>query len=162
VHGEATLEAGQSITKMVNMEDCLGVHGKGARRLGTRPKRRPASSRAASAQKGGHRHRVEEKVQENLKQEGDRRQARGADSVYRQGLGVITTIEQDLAAEKLTEGPRARRKGVPRRRIRHRLLAGSADTPRRKGAPSPVHLHDHCWQIIFAILAFLGLETSFF
>jgi len=123
----------------------------------------------ASAQEGAAIvHRVEEKVQEILKQqkETDGKPAERIQS-YRQGLGVITTIEQDLGAlEKLTEGPPGRDgKGASKEKDpRIALLAGSADTPSEEGAPLGRSISmTTAWQIIFAILAFLGaLSTVFF
>ena len=170
MHGEATLEAGQSLTKMVNMEDVWVFTEKELVDLANQAKEKASKlTGPASAQEGAAIvHRVEEKVQEILKQqkETDGKPAERIQS-YRQGLGVITTIEQDLGAlEKLTEGPPGRDgKGASKEKDpRIALLDGSADTPSEEGAPLGRSISmTTAWQIIFAILAFLGaLSTVFF
>jgi len=169
VHGEATLEAGQSITKMVNMEDVWVFGEEKLVSLANQAKEKASKlTGPASAQEGAAIvHRVEEKVQEILKQqkETDGKPAERIQS-YRQGLGVITTIEQDLGAlEKLTEGPPGRDgKGASKEKDpRIALLAGSADTPSEEGAPLGRSISmTTAWQIIFAILAFLGALSAVF
>src|SRR2546430_9759097 len=169
VHGEATLEAGQSITKMVSMEDVWVFTEKELVDLANQAKEKASKlTEPGSAHEGAAIvQRVEEKVQEILKQqkETDGKPAERIQS-YRQGLGVVTTIEQDLGAlEKLTEGPSGRDgKGAsPGKDPRIALLAGSADTPPEEGAPLGRSISmTTAWQIIFAILAFLGALSAVF
>src|SRR2546428_11075024 len=141
VHGEATLEAGQSITKMVNMEDVWVFTEKELVDLANQAKEKASKlTGPASAQEGAAIvHRVEEKVQEILKQqkETDGKPAERIQS-YRQGLRVITTIEQDPGAlGEPNEGPPGRDgKGAsPRKNPATPPLPGSPETPPGERAP---------------------------
>src|SRR2546425_4611630 len=107
VHGEVALEAGQSITKTVRMEDIwvftedqLAAFVSQAKERASKLTEPPAAQEAA-----GIIQRIQEKTQEILKRqkETDGKPAERIQA-YRQGLAVITTIEQDIEAlEKLNE-----------------------------------------------------------
>jgi len=113
--------------------------------------------------KGRHRPPVEEKVQEILKQQRRRRQARGADSSYRQGSRHHDHRAGLGALGELTEGPPGETgKGASTEKDRASTPGWLGDTPSEEGPPRPVHLHDHAGQIIFAILPFWALSTVFF
>ncbi len=169
VHGEATLEAGQSITKTVHMEDVWVFGEEKLVSLANQAKEKAGKlTEPASAQEGAAIvQRVQEKVQEILKHQ-EETAGKPAERIqaYRQGLNVITTIEQDLGAlEKLTEGAPGRDgKGASRGKDpRIALQDGSADSPPEEGAPLGRSISmTTAWQIIFAILAFLGALSAVF
>ncbi len=108
VHGEATLEAGQSITKMVNMEDVWVFTEKELVDLANQAKEKASKlTEPASAQ---------------------------------EGAAIVQRVHPRIA-----------------------LLAGSADTPSEEGAPLGRSISmTTAWQIIFAILAFLGALSAVF
>ncbi len=168
VHGEVMLEAGQSITKTVHMEDIwvfseeqlVSFVGRAKERAGKLTE--PGSAQEAA----GIVHRIEEKIQEILKrQKGTDGKPAERIQAYRQGLAVITTIEQDLdALDKLKQDPLGRegkgRSKEPDSRIA--LLAGSEDSP-EGGAPLGRSISmTTAWRMIFAILGFLGALSAVF
>jgi hypothetical protein len=168
VHGEVTLAAGQSITKMVRLEDIWVFTEEQLVAFVSQAKEKASKLTEPSAvqEAAGIIQRIEAKVQEILKrqQETDGKPAERIQA-YRQGLGVITTIEQDLAAlEKLAQdAPGRDGKGASREPDpRIALLAGSGDSP-EGGAPLGRSISmTTAWRIIFAILAFLGVLSAVF
>jgi hypothetical protein len=169
VHGEVVLEAGQSITKTVHMQDIWVFSEEQLVAFVGRAKERAAKlTEPASAQEATVIvQRVEQKVEAILKRqkETDGKPAERIQA-YRQGLAVITTIEQDLdALDKLKEDPLGRREGKglskePDSRIA--LLAGSEDSP-EGGAPLGRSISmTTAWRMIFVILGFLGAMSAVF
>jgi hypothetical protein len=167
VHGEVTLEPGQSTTNTVRLddiwvftEDQLAAFVGRASALAGLLAATPAAQEAAAIVQ-----RIEAKVKDILKRQnetegnpGERIQA------YRQGLSTITTIEQDLEAlEKLKEdapGPASSKAGE--RDARLALLAGSEDSPEGEAPLGRSLSMTAAWRIILAILAFLGALSAVF
>ncbi len=168
VHGDVVVEAGQSITKTVHMQDIwvfsedqlVSFVGRAKERAGKLTE--PAAAQEAT----GIVQRVEQKVEAILKRqkETDGQPAERIQA-YRQGLAVITTIEQDLdALDKLKQVPFGREgKNLSREPdSRMALLAGSGDSP-EGGAPLGRSISmTTAWRMIFAILAFLGALSAVF
>jgi len=166
------------MTKKVVMEDIwvfteeqLSSFVNQAKELASRLEKSPHSEKAAGLVLG-----IEKKVQEIF-----RRQRQTANNpeehirAYRQGLSVITTIEQDLSAlEKLkpegSEGegqeksPPAKRTSSDSRDGDSRMaLASGSDGPPEGGAPLGRSISmTTAWRIIFAILAFLAVLSAIF
>jgi hypothetical protein len=171
VHGEVALEAGQSLTKTVRMADIWVFTEDQLATFVSQAKERASklTEPSAAQEAAGIIQRIQEKAQEILKQQketdgkpGERIQA------YRQGLGVITTIEQDIdALEKLRERSLLRESKGPAGEADPRiaLLAAAAggDSP-EGGAPLGRTISmTTAWRIILVILAFLGgLSAIFF
>jgi len=168
VHDEVALEAGQSITKMVHMNDIWVFSEEQLVSFVSRAKERASKlTEPSSAQEAvGIVQRIEQKAQEILKRqkEADGKPAERIQA-YRQGLTVITTIEQDLEAlERLAQSAPGRDgKGASRETdSRLALLAGSGDAA-EGGAPLGRSISmTTAWQIIFAILAFLAVLSVIF
>lgn len=168
VHGEVALEAGQSITKTVQMEDIWVFSKEQLVSFVSQAKDRAAKlTEPGSAQEAaGIVHRIEEKIQEILKRQKET-DGKPAEQIqaYRQGLSVITTIEQDLdALDKLKQNALGREgKDLSREPdSRIALLAGSGDSP-EGGAPLGRSISmTTAWRMIFAILAFLGALSAVF
>jgi len=178
VHAEVTLEAGQSITKMVQMNDIwvfteeqLSSFVNQAKELASRLEKTPSADKAAAFVLS-----IEKKAQGILKRQAETATNPGEHiRTYRQGITVITTIEQDLSAlERLKQeasgeegqGERPpgkgsfRDSGDPDSRIA--FLPGSGDAP-EGGAPLGRSISmTTAWQIIFAILAFLAVLSVIF
>ena len=168
VHDEVALEAGQSITKTVHIEDIWVFSEEQLVSFVSRAKERASKlTEPSSAQEAaGIVQQIEQKAQEILKRqkEADGKPAERIQA-YRQGLTVITTIEQDLEAlERLAQSAPGRDgKGASRETdSRLALLAGSGDAP-EGGAPLGRSISmTTAWQIIFAILAFLAVLSVIF
>src|SRR5437899_3384296 len=168
VHGDVVVEAGQSITKTVHMQDIwvfsedqlVSFVGRAKERAGK------VTEPAAAQEATGIVQRVEQKVEAILKRqkETDGQPAERIQA-YRQALAVITTIEQDLdALDKLKQVPFGREgKNLSREPdSRMALLAGSGDSP-EGGAPLGRSISmTTAWRMIFAILAFLGALSAVF
>jgi hypothetical protein len=168
VHGEVMLEAGQSVTRTVRMEDIWVFAEEQLVAFVNQAKERARklTDPSAAQEAAGIVQRIEDKVQAILTRQKDT-DGKPADRIqaYRQGLSVITTIEQDLAAlEKLgQEAPERDGKEASKERdSRLALLAGSGDAP-EEGAPLGRSISmTTAWRIIFAILVFLGALSAVF
>jgi hypothetical protein len=161
VHAEVTLEPGQSVTKMVKIEDVwvfteeqLSSFVNQAKELANQLKETSSAEEAAALVLG-----VEKKVQEILKRQKETATDPGEHMrAYRQGLTVITTIEQDLSAldglkqdASMGEG---KGKGLPVKGSHLDSGSGDSDSqitvgpgsngpPEGGGPPRPEHLDDH-------------------
>src|SRR3989454_5359382 len=161
VHGDVVVEAGQSITKTGHMQDIWGFSedqlvsfvGRAKERAGklTQPAAAPEATGIVprGEQKG---EAIFKRPKEADGQPPERVQA------YRQGLAVITTIEQDLdALDKLKQVPFGREGENLSREpdSRMALLAGSGDSPeggappRRALSMTPARalLFGHLWRL---------------
>jgi hypothetical protein len=178
VQSELTLEPGQSMTKMVEMEDIwvfteeeLSSFVSQAKEMAGRLEETPVAEEAAARVLG-----IKQKVQEILKRQEDTAVKPGEHiRAYRQGITVITTIEQDLSAlERLKQeasGGEGQGKGLPAKGSfldsgdsdsRIAVVAGSGGPP-EGGAPLGRSISmTTAWQIIFAILAFLAVLSVIF
>lgn len=180
VHGEVALEAGQSITKIVTMED-IWVFSKdqiGALVSQAKEKASTLTEPAAAKEAADMVQKIERKVEEILKRQHET-SGKPAERIqaYRQGISSITTIEQDLEAlEKLKQNaPWRDGKALPGSKepdSRIALLAGSGDSgpgvsgsgdSSQAGAPLGRAISmTTAWHIILAILAFLGVLSAVF
>jgi hypothetical protein len=170
VHGEVALEAGQSITKTVRMED-IWVFSQDQLAAFVSQARERASkltAPAAALEAAAIVQRVEQKTQDiwTRQQETDGKPGERIQA-YRQGLAVIMTIEQDLdALDKLKPDPPWQdgkaRPDSPEGDSRIALLAGGGDSP-EGGAPLGRSISmTTAWRIILSILAFLGALSGVF
>jgi hypothetical protein len=168
VHGEVALEAGQSITKTVRMDD-IWVFGEEQLVAFVSQAKEKASklTEPASVQEAaGIVQRIEQKTQAILKQqqETDGKPAERIQA-YRQGLTVITTIEHDLDALRTLgqDGPGHNGKPASRETdSRIALLAGAGDSSEGAADLGRSLSMTTAWRIIFVILAFLGCLSAIF
>jgi hypothetical protein len=175
VHGDVPLEAGESITKIVTMddiwvfsEDQIGALVSQAKEMAGELTE-PAAAKAAADMV----QKIEQKVEAILKRQHETG-GKPAERIqaYRQGIGTITTIEQDLEVlEKLKKNaPWRDGKALPDSKgtdPRLALLAGSAVSgsgdSSEAGAPLGRAISlTTAWRIILAILAFLGALSAVF
>ena len=184
VHAEVTLEAGQSITKMVHMNDVwvfteeqLSSFVDQAKGMASRLEKTPYAEKAGALVLG-----IEKKVQEILKRQAETAANPGEHiRAYRQGITTITTIEQDLSALERWKGEAPGEEGqgkrLPEKRppgkgslldsgdsdSRIALMAGSDGPPDQGGAPLGRSISlTTAWRIIFGILAFLAVLSLIF
>jgi hypothetical protein len=179
VHAEVTLEAGQSVTKVVRMNDIwvfteeqLGAFVSQAKEAASQLEATSGADKAAALLQ-----HVDKKVQEILK-----KQAETAGSpaehirAYRQGLTTITTIEQDLTTlDRLRKetpveqgrrpAPRGQGSSLDSRDPDARLAlgtTGSEEPPEGGAALGRSISMTTAWRLIFAILGFLAVLSAVF
>ena len=178
VHTEVTLGPGQSMTKMVEMEDVwvfteeqLSSFVTQAREMASGLEETPHAEEAAVVTLG-----IEQKIQEIVKRQ-EETAARPSEHIraYRQGITMIATIEQDLSElERLEQEASAGEggeEGLPAERAfldsgysdsTIALVAGSGGPP-EGGAPLGRSISmTTAWRIIFAILSFLAVLSVIF
>ncbi len=188
VHNEVTLGPGQSMTKMVEMEDVwvfpeeqLSSFVTQAREMASRLEETPYAEEAAIVTLG-----IEQKVQEIVKRQ-EETAANPSEHIraYRQGITMIATIEQDLSElerleQDLSELERLEQEasageggeeGLPVKGAvldsgdsdsRIALVAGSGGPP-EGGAPLGQSISmTTAWRLIFAILTFLAVLSFIF
>ena len=178
VYGEVALEPGQSVMKVVQIEDIWVFSEQQLAALVTRAREAAGKLTEPSAAEEAQSivQRIEQSVEEILKRQqetdgkpGERIQA------YRQGLAAGAAIERDIdALHKLKELASDRERKAPVRNAdsRQALLAGSGEAPQggasEGGAPEggaprgrPISM-TAAWRIILVILAFLGVLSAVF
>jgi hypothetical protein len=178
VYGEVALEPGQSVMKVVQIEDIWVFSEQQLAALVTRAREAAGKLTEPSAAEEAQSivQRIEQSVEEILKRQqetdgkpGERIQA------YRQGLAAVAAIERDIdALHKLKELASDRERKAPVRNAdsRQALLAGSGEAPQggasEGGAPEggaprgrPISM-TAAWRIILVILAFLGVLSAVF
>jgi hypothetical protein len=177
VHGDVPLEAGQSITKIVTLDD-IWVFGEdqiGALVSQAKEKASALTEPAAAQAAADMVQKIEEKVEAILKRQKETG-GKPAERIqaYRQGITTITTIEQDLEVlDKLKRNaPWHDGKDSRGKDSRIALPAGSGDSgsavsgsgdSSEAGAPLGRAISmTTAWRIILAILAFLGALSAVF
>ena len=171
VYTEVNLGPGQSMTKMVEMEDIwlfteeeLSSFVNQAKEMASGLGGTPHAVEAAVLVRG-----IEQKIQEILKrQEETATEPAEHIQAYRQGITMLTTIEQDLSAlERLMQVASERQgeekspldRGDSDSRI---ALLGPSGVP-EGGSPLGRSISmTTAWRMIFAVLAFLGVLSFIF
>jgi hypothetical protein len=163
VHGEVALEAGQSITRIVQMEDIWVFSSVQLLAFVTQAKEmasklsEPAASVAADVVQ-----RIEQKVQDVVKRQ-EETDGKPAERIqaYREGLATIATIQQDLdALDRLTQGAKARAEGASGTDSGSAVETGAQALPDEAGAVGGSGSVTTTWRIIFGILAFLAVVSG--
>jgi hypothetical protein len=179
VHAEVTLEAGQSVTKMVHMNDIwvfteeqLGAFVSQAKETASQLEATAGADKAAALLQS-----VEKKVQEIQRKQAETAANPGEHiRAYRQGLTTITTIEQDLTGlDRLRKetsveqgrrpAPRGQGSSLDSRDPDARLALGTigSEEPPEGGAALGRSISmTTAWRLIFAILGFLAVLSAVF
>jgi hypothetical protein len=168
VSGEVTLEAGESVTKTVRMNDVWAFTEEQLGAFVSQAKERASklSEPSAAQEAAGIVQRIEEKSQAILTRQKET-EGKPAERIqaYRQGLTAITSIEQDLDTLDKLKKTGLQESKVPSGDADSRmpLLSGWVDSREAGASLGRTISMTTAWRIILIILGFLGaLSATFF